>query len=79
VLGSVIQSPAGTLIFGNASGTVTVSNGVNAAAGMIFSTDGYSVTNSTITLTGATAASKQSQQPRPSAQRAVPYWLAPTA
>jgi autotransporter-associated beta strand protein len=57
VQGSVIQSPAGTLIFGNASGTVTVSNGVNAAAGMTFSTDGYSVTNSTITLTGANAAS----------------------
>ena len=57
VQGSVIQSPADTLIFGNASGTVTVSNGANAAAGMTFSTDGYSVTNSTITLTGANAAS----------------------
>jgi autotransporter-associated beta strand protein len=36
---------------------VTVSGGVNVAAGMTFSTDGYTVTNSTITLTGANAAS----------------------
>ena len=36
---------------------MTVSGGVNAAAGMTFSTDGYTVTNSTIALTGANAAS----------------------
>jgi autotransporter-associated beta strand protein len=52
-----LQSTATTLLFGNASGTVTVSGGVSVAAGMTFSTDGYTVTNSTITLTGGNAAS----------------------
>ena len=56
VQGGGIQSPA-DLLFGDAAGTVTVSGGVNVAAGMTFSTDGYTVTNSTITLTGANAAS----------------------
>jgi autotransporter-associated beta strand protein len=53
--GNGLQSAATTLLFGNASGTVTVSGGVNVAAGMTFSTDGYTVTNSTVTLTGANA------------------------
>ncbi len=55
--GSGPQSSTTTLFFGNTAGTVTVSNGVNVAAGMTFSTDGYTVTNSTITMTGADAAS----------------------
>ena len=57
VQGSGIQSPNGALVFGDTAGTVTVSGGVNAAAGLTFSTDGYTVTNSTITLTCANAAS----------------------
>jgi autotransporter-associated beta strand protein len=36
---------------------VTVSSGVNVAAGMTFSTDGYTLAESTITLTGGNAAS----------------------
>jgi autotransporter-associated beta strand protein len=52
-----LQSTATTLLFGNASGAVTVSGGVNVAAGITFSTNGYTVTNSTITLTGVNAAS----------------------
>jgi autotransporter-associated beta strand protein len=55
--GNGIQSPTGTLLFGATAGTVTVSGGVNAAAGLTFSTDGYTVTNSAITLTGTNAAS----------------------
>jgi len=57
IQGSGTQSTNTTLLFGNTAGTVTVSNGVNVAAGMTFSTDGYTVTDSTITLTGANAAS----------------------
>jgi autotransporter-associated beta strand protein len=55
--GNGIQSPTGTLLFAGTAGTATVSGGVNVAAGMTFSTTGYTVTNSTITLTGASAAS----------------------
>jgi hypothetical protein len=55
--GGSIQSPTLTLLFGDVAGTVTVSGGVNAAAGMTFSTDGYTLTDSTITLTGSNAAS----------------------
>ena len=57
VQGGSIQSPTLTLLFGDAAGTVTVSGGVNAAAGMTFSTDGYTLTDSTITLSGSNAAS----------------------
>ena len=46
-----------TLIFADTAGTVTVSNGVSVAAGLQFATNGYTVTGSTITLTGADAAS----------------------
>jgi autotransporter-associated beta strand protein len=55
--GSGPQSSTSTLFFGDTAGTVTVSGGVSAAAGMTFSTDGYTLTGSTITLTGANAAS----------------------
>jgi autotransporter-associated beta strand protein len=48
---------SGTLIFADTAGTVTVSNGVSAAAGLQFATNGYTVTGSTITLAGADAAS----------------------
>ena len=49
------QATSGVLIFADAAGTVTVSGGVDVAAGMQFSTTGYSVESSTITLNGASA------------------------
>jgi len=45
----------GTLLFGDAAGTVTVSGGVSASAGMQFTTTGYTLQSSTIALTGANA------------------------
>lgn len=48
---------SGTLIFGNAAGTVTVSDTVAAAAGMRLSTSGYLFSSGTISLAGATSGS----------------------
>jgi autotransporter-associated beta strand protein len=52
--GNGLQSKSANLLFSGATGSVTVSNNVNVAAGLTFSTDGYTFTNGTITLTGAT-------------------------
>jgi autotransporter-associated beta strand protein len=57
IQGDRVQSSTGTLVFGNTSGTVTVTTNVNVAAGMTFSTDAYTLTSGTVTLTGASAAS----------------------
>ena len=57
IQGDRVQSSTGTLVFGNTSGTVTVTTNVNVAAGMTFSTDAYTLTSGTVTLTGANAAS----------------------
>jgi autotransporter-associated beta strand protein len=45
-----------TLTFGGTAGTVTVSGGVTAAGGATFTTTGYTITGSSINLTGTSAA-----------------------
>ena len=50
------RADANPVIFGGTAGTVTVSGGVNANAGITFSTDGYTLSSSTLTLGGADAA-----------------------
>lgn len=54
--GSSAQSSTGTLLFGGAAGTVTVSGGVSAVAGLAFSTSGYTLAGSSISLDGSDAA-----------------------
>jgi autotransporter-associated beta strand protein len=53
--GALAQSSAAVLTFGGTAGTVTVSGGVTAAAGITFTTTGYNITGSTINLSGSTS------------------------
>lgn len=56
-IGTLPQGTTGTLSFGGTAGTVTVSGSVSAAAGMGFSTGGYTITGGTsISLSGPNAA-----------------------
>ena len=53
--GTGTQASGVSLIFAGTAGTVTVSGGVSPDAGMQFSTTGYTLESSTITLSGANA------------------------
>ena len=50
------RADANPLIFGGTAGTVTVTDTVNANAGLSFATTGYSLTGGTVSLGGADAA-----------------------
>ncbi len=50
------RAAADEVIFAGTAGTVTVSGGVNADAGITFNTDGYTLSSGTLTLGGADAA-----------------------